>query len=118
GAYQHVGDALAAAVGWADELADGLDAGRAQRLHGDLHLGQLLVGPDGWTIIDWEGEPSRSIEDRRLHQPALRDLAGLLRSLSYAAATVQRTISPRPLDGWLAAARSALLDGYLSAVDP
>ena len=113
-----VRDALDSTAHHALELADGLNPGTAIRVHGDLHLGQLLLGPDGWTVIDWEGEPSRSLAARRAHQPALRDMAGLLRSLSYAAATVERSGVTRPLRGWLAAARSALLDGYLASADP
>ncbi|MGN6694361.1 MAG: maltokinase N-terminal cap-like domain-containing protein [Aquihabitans sp.] len=102
----------------AHATADGLDSGRLIRVHGDLHLGQLLVGAEGWTVIDWEGEPSRSLAERRALQPALRDVAGLLRSLSYAVATVQRESVGHPLAGWLAAARAALLDGYLERADP
>jgi trehalose synthase-fused probable maltokinase len=106
------------AVEMAKETARTLDAGRLIRVHGDLHLGQLLVGADGWTVIDWEGEPSRRLAERRALQPALRDVAGLLRSLSYAVATVQRESVGHPLGGWLAAARAALLDGYLGHADP
>ena len=102
----------------AASIADGLDSGSQIRVHGDLHLGQLLVSPAGWTVIDWEGEPSRTLAERRAHQPALRDVAGLLRSLSYAVATAQRGSAGRPLGGWLAAARAALLDGYLEHADP
>ncbi|WP_421117864.1 phosphotransferase [Aquihabitans daechungensis] len=117
-AHRHVRDALTEAIRTAEELADGLDAGRAQRVHGDLHLGQVLLAGGDWTVIDWEGEPSRPIGERRALQPALRDVAGVLRSLSYAATTAARRADGPPLDGWLAAARAALLDGYLSAADP
>lgn len=96
----------------------GTDAGVAIRTHGDLHLGQTVVGPDGWVILDFEGEPARTIEERRRHHPALRDVAGLLRSLSYAAETVRRAGGDRLTDGWEPAARAALLDGYLATVDP
>jgi maltokinase len=109
---------LAEAGRVAGATAHGLDSGRAIRVHGDLHLGQLLVGAEGWTVIDWEGEPSRPLAERRALQPALRDVAGLLRSLSYAVATVQRGSTGHPLGGWLAAARAALLDGYLEVADP
>ena len=118
GDHGAVRDALGSTARHANDLARGLRTGTAIRVHGDLHLGQLLLGPNGWTVIDWEGEPSRSLAARRAHQPALRDVAGLLRSLSYAAATVERAGVVRPLRGWLAAARSALLDGYLMTADP
>lgn len=81
---------------------------RAQRVHGDLHLGQTLRTPDGeWSLIDFEGEPARPLTERRRPQPAVRDVAGMLRSFDYAA----RSHEPWSPD-WAERCRSAYCDGY------
>ena len=65
-------------------------SGAASRVHGDYHLGQVLVGQNDVVIIDFEGEPSRSLEERQAKSPALRDVAGMLRSFDYALWTALR----------------------------
>ncbi|WP_171166361.1 maltokinase N-terminal cap-like domain-containing protein [Streptomyces sp. I05A-00742] len=85
---------------------------RAQRIHGDLHLGQALrTAADGrWSLIDFEGEPARPLAERRRPQPVEQDVAGMLRSFDYAAA-VGRAAGT----GWADRAREAFCDGYAEA---
>jgi maltokinase len=79
-----------------------------QRVHGDFHLGQTLHTPGGWKIIDFEGEPAKSMAERLAPDSAWRDVAGMLRSFDYAAASVPGPDSAT----WLAECRRAFLHGY------
>ena len=85
------------------------------RHHGDFHLGQTLCLDDGadFMLIDFEGEPLRPLAERRRKHTPLRDVAGMLRSFAYAAATSAR--AGRAVGDWEAAARAAFLDGYRGA---
>jgi predicted trehalose synthase len=82
---------------------------RLQRIHGDLHLGQVLAVPaGGWRLVDFEGEPLRPMRERALPDLPLRDVAGMLRSFEYASAV---GAAPDPAR-WAAACRHAFLDAY------
>ena len=84
-----------------------------QRIHGDLHLGQVLQVPHrGWVLLDFEGEPLRALSQRSLPDCPLRDVAGMLRSLDYAAGAVRHG-SGRDASAWAADARAAFLAGYV-----
>jgi trehalose synthase-fused probable maltokinase len=114
-------------LGWIDEIDDNIgdDLGLCTRVHGDFHLGQVLRTASGdFMIIDFEGEPSRSISDRREKTSPLRDVAGMLRSFAYAAATLAtstKNIDPRTREvriaRWERDVRTAYLDGYLKTAD-
>jgi trehalose synthase-fused probable maltokinase len=92
--------------------------GKVIRTHGDFHLGQTMLTPDrGWVILDFEGEPARSLPERRLKRSPLRDVAGMLRSFSYAAAgsSLLRGVDAPP--DWEDRAREGFLDGYHARVE-
>jgi len=67
------------------------------RTHGDFHLGQVLIAKDDVFIMDFEGEPNRSIAERRQKAPAARDVAGLVRSIDYSTtAALERALRSAP----------------------
>jgi maltose alpha-D-glucosyltransferase / alpha-amylase len=96
------------------------------RHHGDYHLGQILFAKDEAYVLDFEGEPARSMEERRRKAPAARDVAGLLRSLDYAAASAfERGVEAWPdeharlsvaLEDWRRQAVDAFMTGYREAL--
>ncbi len=93
--------------------------GKVIRTHGDLHLGQTMLTPDrGWAILDFEGEPARSLPERRLKRSPLRDVAGMLRSFSYAAAGSAILRGVDAPEDWEDRAREAYLDGYRETAEP
>ena len=117
--------ALAPIAGRGEEVRDRLQAmshvgvgGRLIRHHGDYHLGQTMLRDAGWIILDFEGEPARSLLERRRKRSPLRDVAGMLRSFAYAASASQLLRGVPAPEGWEDAARSAFLEAYLESVEP
>ena len=99
------------------------------RVHGDYHLGQLLRTAEGFTILDFEGEPARPLAERRAKQCVLKDVAGMLRSFGYAAQVASaRRLEASPHDArlgerlrpwaqaWEDGMRTGFLDAYLGEV--
>jgi len=97
----------------ADTFGSATGEARVTRIHGDYHLGQLLARADGgFSVIDLEGEPARPLHERRAPSSPLRDVAGMLRSLDYAARTAERRSPAFDAETWLGKARAAFIGAY------
>ncbi len=106
-------------------VAQAAPAGIKTRLHGDLHLGQVLVTDGDFLIIDFEGEPQRTLQERRAKHSALRDVAGMLRSFDYARHMALHQAAQSPIDferlapvsrSWERRVRKMFLETYRSIV--
>jgi maltose alpha-D-glucosyltransferase/alpha-amylase len=106
-------------------LPEGVDLMKT-RFHGDLHLGQVVVAKDDVYILDFEGEPARAVNQRRLKHMPLKDVAGMVRSFNYAAwaalfdrrvvqADVFETLGP-VVEAWETEVVETFLDGYREAI--
>jgi len=104
------------------EAAASEDAqGEKIRIHGDYHLGQVLLTRNDFVIVDFEGEPGHSIEQRRAKQSPLRDVAGMLRSFSYVEHSALRSVAHDEVEftklaplahAWTTEVRAAFLSAY------
>jgi len=98
-------------------LAHAGAGGRVIRTHGDYHLGQTLLTRRGWVVLDFEGEPARTLPERRQKRSPLRDVAGMLRSFAYAASASELQRGVTAPEDWEQRARGAFLTAYFDTVD-
>jgi maltokinase len=117
-------EAFAPIVGRGEEVRERLrllthaeSPGRLIRHHGDFHLGQTLWAEDDWYLFDFEGEPARSLSERRRKRSPLRDVAGMLRSISHVVSAVELVRDANVPEGWEERARDAFMSAYLETVD-
>jgi maltose alpha-D-glucosyltransferase/alpha-amylase len=109
-----------------EACAKALPPGVKIRIHGDYHLGQVLVTRNDFVIIDFEGEPGNSLEQRRAKHSPLRDVAGMMRSFGYVQQSALRSVAHNEAEaarlaplarGWELEVRAAFLSAYDSAGD-
>jgi maltose alpha-D-glucosyltransferase/alpha-amylase len=109
-----------------EQLGKGPVAAAKTRIHGDYHLGQVLVAKNDFYIIDFEGEPARTMQERRLKSSPFKDIAGMLRSFEYAEWAALFAIAEHEADSvakllpfaeaWRKCAQAKFLDSYLAAI--
>jgi maltose alpha-D-glucosyltransferase/alpha-amylase len=116
-----LGEQLSARI---EALASQVPQGLKTRIHGDYHLGQVLVTRNDFVIIDFEGEPGHSLEQRSAKHSPLRDVAGMLRSFSYVQHSALRNVAHNEAEGiklaplaraWEVEVRAAFLSAYDAA---
>jgi maltose alpha-D-glucosyltransferase/alpha-amylase len=107
---------------WFEAVTSSRIRGQRIRTHGDFHLGQVLYTGRDFVMIDFEGEPSRPLGERRIKRSPLRDVAGMLRSFAYAGATALRAAwadqlgaPPDALEPWVGAWQTWVSNAYLAA---
>lgn len=117
-------EAVAPIAGRGEEIRDRLQllshvgvGGRLIRNHGDYHLGQTMLSDARWIILDFEGEPARSLLDRRRKRSPLRDVAGMLRSFAYAASASELLRGVPAPEGWEDDARAGYLEAYFDTIE-
>jgi maltokinase len=111
-------EALAPAIRAGFAAFRGLGATPVQRIHGDLHVGQVLAGPHGYAITDLDGNPLAPASERVALQPTARDVAAFVRSLDHLGRLAQRRLPGRDVavESWIVAVRERFLDTYRATI--